>query len=198
MALKKCKECGKEVSTEAKTCPNCGAPVKTKSSVGCLTIIAIIFVIGMIGLLINNDKSDKTSKTQSDAPQKQEMVHKESTDQTAQIAYEVVQEWPIPNGGYGRVIVVDVRYRNEAGLRKVAEQIKNDTRGDRNAFVFIYDDKRAAELRIAALEDRLNKEDLAHHDSHMIGSYFRNANTGYHALTMMLQGVMGSAKEINL
>jgi uncharacterized membrane protein YvbJ len=27
MALIKCKECGKEVSSEAKNCPNCGYPI---------------------------------------------------------------------------------------------------------------------------------------------------------------------------
>lgn len=30
MALIKCKECGKEVSDKAKSCPNCGAPIDTK------------------------------------------------------------------------------------------------------------------------------------------------------------------------
>jgi len=68
MALTKCKECGKEVSTKAKECPSCGAPVKSSSSVGCLTIIAIIFVIGMIGSLFDNDKSYKSTKTQTSAP----------------------------------------------------------------------------------------------------------------------------------
>ncbi len=29
MALIRCRECGKEVSSIAKTCPNCGAPVDT-------------------------------------------------------------------------------------------------------------------------------------------------------------------------
>lgn len=29
MALIKCRECGKEISSEAKACPNCGCPVKT-------------------------------------------------------------------------------------------------------------------------------------------------------------------------
>ncbi|MBA3018962.1 MAG: zinc ribbon domain-containing protein [Desulfobacteraceae bacterium] len=65
MALKKCKECGKEVSTKAKECPSCGAPVKSSSSIGCLTIIAIIFVIGMIGSLFDNDKSDKSTNNPS-------------------------------------------------------------------------------------------------------------------------------------
>ena len=29
MALKPCRECGKKVSTEAQSCPNCGAPHPT-------------------------------------------------------------------------------------------------------------------------------------------------------------------------
>ena len=47
MALKNCKECGKEVSTKADTCPNCGAPIKAKGvgCVGCLTILILIGVI---------------------------------------------------------------------------------------------------------------------------------------------------------
>lgn len=77
MALKKCKECGKEVSTKAKECPSCGAPVKSSSSVGCLTIIAIIFIIGMIGSLFDNDKSDKTSRTQTTTPKTQEEIRKD-------------------------------------------------------------------------------------------------------------------------
>lgn len=77
MALKKCKECGKEVSTKAKECPSCGAPVKSSSSVGCLTIIAIIFVIAMIGSLCDNDKSDKTSRTQTTTPKTQEEIRKD-------------------------------------------------------------------------------------------------------------------------
>ncbi len=43
MALRKCKECGKEVSSKAKECPNCGAPVRKKvgGCGGCLTIIVV-------------------------------------------------------------------------------------------------------------------------------------------------------------
>ncbi len=63
MALKKCKECGNEVSTKAKKCPNCGAPVKTSSSVGCLTIIGVIFLIGLFGSLFDDNDSSKTTTT---------------------------------------------------------------------------------------------------------------------------------------
>jgi hypothetical protein len=50
MALKKCKECGKEVSTEAKACPNCGAKPPGRTSaftwfvLFALTAVAIYFL----------------------------------------------------------------------------------------------------------------------------------------------------------
>jgi hypothetical protein len=43
MALKKCKECGKEVSTNAKTCPHCG--VKNPG------VSAKDMIIGLLGLI---------------------------------------------------------------------------------------------------------------------------------------------------
>jgi len=46
VALKKCKECGKEISTEAKTCPNCGAN-NCRNNIGCGTVILVI-IVGMI------------------------------------------------------------------------------------------------------------------------------------------------------
>jgi hypothetical protein len=54
MALIKCHECGKDVSTEATACPNCGAGVRKPSSEssGGLLILGI-FVVGVlvVGLL---------------------------------------------------------------------------------------------------------------------------------------------------
>ncbi len=44
MALKECKDCGKEVSTNAKTCPHCGAPARA-SSVLIVLVKAILIVI---------------------------------------------------------------------------------------------------------------------------------------------------------
>lgn len=63
MALKKCKECGKEVSTKADKCPNCGA--KVKSSIGCLGAIGIIFLIGMVGNMIGGTNNSSTTSTTS-------------------------------------------------------------------------------------------------------------------------------------
>ena len=55
MALIKCKECGKEISDQAKVCPNCGRTRAPKGDkilyfVGTL-IIALIVGIGMLYFL---------------------------------------------------------------------------------------------------------------------------------------------------
>lgn len=59
MAMKKCKECGNDVSTKAGSCPKCGAVLKTKT--GCLGYIGaallIFIVLGVIGSLMNDDTS---------------------------------------------------------------------------------------------------------------------------------------------
>lgn len=44
MALIKCHECGSEVSTEAKTCPKCGATPKTKSNM--LAAVGSVVIAG--------------------------------------------------------------------------------------------------------------------------------------------------------
>lgn len=68
MALRKCKECGHQVSTKAKNCTNCGAPVKTQISTGIGCLIIILFLIAISGLFSSIDRgssipSKKTIKS---------------------------------------------------------------------------------------------------------------------------------------
>jgi hypothetical protein len=64
MALKSCRECGQKVSTEAPTCPHCGAkdPTRTRRSGGgiALILIGFIVVLGVIGAN-NNSNTDNTA-----------------------------------------------------------------------------------------------------------------------------------------
>ncbi len=46
MALKKCRECGGDVSTKAASCPKCGAKLKG-SGIGCLIVIIIVIILLM-------------------------------------------------------------------------------------------------------------------------------------------------------
>ena len=50
MSLKPCKDCGREVSTSAASCPNCGAPIRM-SGVGCLdSLVKIVSVVLLIAI----------------------------------------------------------------------------------------------------------------------------------------------------
>jgi len=96
------------------------------------------------------------------------------------------------------VIVVPPAQRTEEGLLALANQLWRETKADRNAFIYIYDDHRAALLRDKAIDERLSKADMKWHDDHFIGSYFRNINTGYHKVTIHLQGINGDVKAVPL
>lgn len=45
MALKKCVECGGEISSKADSCPKCGAPSRKGFSIGCIGVV-ILLVVG--------------------------------------------------------------------------------------------------------------------------------------------------------
>lgn len=63
MALKKCKECGKEVSTKAKICPHCGAELKKeRKPIGCGTAI-LAFIL--IFIIINHFSKTRDTPNQS-------------------------------------------------------------------------------------------------------------------------------------
>jgi len=64
-----CKECSKQVSTEAKACPHCGAaaPAKKKSKGGIGKWLLIVFAIGLVVVIL--PKKDKAT-TATSAPQK--------------------------------------------------------------------------------------------------------------------------------
>lgn len=72
MALKKCKECGGQVSTSAKVCPSCGAKAPRKTSIFAWMVLLTFLVI--IWESFNNDvspesgnrKTIKTDEVQSE------------------------------------------------------------------------------------------------------------------------------------
>ena len=66
MALQNCHECGHEVSSTAKKCPNCGASVKKNMPKGCATAIVIVIalIVVMIGIssIINSCEGRQAEK----------------------------------------------------------------------------------------------------------------------------------------
>jgi hypothetical protein len=57
MALRPCRECEQQISTDAKVCPHCGKRVGMSKSSGCL----LIFVLLIVGLIILLKISDSGS-----------------------------------------------------------------------------------------------------------------------------------------
>jgi len=117
------------------------------------------------------------------------------TPETPKVAYTVVWKHAIPNGGYTRSIYVDPGLRNEADLTALGRQLASDTKADRNAFVYIHDDEKAAKMfpNLATLSDA----ELAYYDKHEVGIYTRNINTGLHELAIMLAGPQGKMIKVN-
>ena len=60
MALKKCKECGEEISTKAKVCPKCGAPQKAKQYTISQLALVIVLVMFIYSLFSSDPKPSKT------------------------------------------------------------------------------------------------------------------------------------------
>ncbi|MFH2120927.1 MAG: hypothetical protein ABIJ25_11105 [Pseudomonadota bacterium] len=82
MALQKCHDCGKDVSSEAKSCPNCGAitrrieikPRQHNKPNGCLIIVGILFAFVMLVALINECEKNSNTKIYQEMLAKQEIL----------------------------------------------------------------------------------------------------------------------------
>jgi hypothetical protein len=99
MALIKCHECGKEVSTEAAACPSCGAkpkPAQTsslkKKRSPIWLIIGALVIVGVIGSIFgeSEDKHQdaKTPAAQATTPPPQELSQEEMEKQIALLKQE--------------------------------------------------------------------------------------------------------------
>lgn len=53
MAITKCKECGGQISTKAKTCPHCGAAIKKGSWLKWIGVLVLLFLVAyVVGMFI--------------------------------------------------------------------------------------------------------------------------------------------------
>lgn len=66
MAMVKCKECGKKISSKAKSCPSCGAPAAKKTS-RATWLVGIFLLVWFFSAIISNPKPE-ISKAVPSAP----------------------------------------------------------------------------------------------------------------------------------
>jgi hypothetical protein len=72
MALKACRECGQQISTEAETCPHCGVrkPIAGGGISPIAAAVLIIIVLGILAPLIQTRDPTPEEKAQQEAAQK--------------------------------------------------------------------------------------------------------------------------------
>lgn len=82
MSIVECKECGNQVSSKAKSCPNCGAPLKWKTSTFTWLVLFLFIVIIFAKSLEdtkNNQKSTIPDTTPKTTKKKPPFVEREAT-----------------------------------------------------------------------------------------------------------------------
>jgi DNA-binding LacI/PurR family transcriptional regulator len=111
----------------------------------------------------------------------------------SRLSYKIVEEWAIPNGGFGRTIVVNKVHPTEAELRSLGQKLTQYTKSEGTAYIFVYDDERAARNRLAAFREELTEAETRYHDRHAVAVYARNAETGFHQFRLHPKGLDGPA-----
>lgn len=123
MAMKKCKECGEEISSSAKKCPKCGKDQRNfymKHPV--LYTIIILILIGAFASSGNNSNTNTTTKS-STPTQKQETVYAvgdtitngdyeitiQNVNEAKKVGTQYLNSSPAEGGIY---VCVDFNYKN--------------------------------------------------------------------------------------
>ena len=88
MAMIRCKECKKKISSKAQSCPNCGAPVEIsekennkpkRKGRGCLLAFLILILVGIFILIGVTNTMDTSSPPKQPNKSSQEKIHASGT-----------------------------------------------------------------------------------------------------------------------
>ena len=136
MALRKCKECGKEVSSKASACPNCGAPVKNApTQYGCGGYL-VLLLIGILLLSIiphflpppapetaeqrseretreSKDRQAEEQQAQADQQKKAAIdAIAEAKTEKEKIRGQIKLDWEWRKGGFDNIMEADFKITN--------------------------------------------------------------------------------------
>ena len=99
MALINCKECGAQVSTQASSCPGCGAKVKKPTSKFTWVVLGII-ILGIIGAMAGGENNGGSSSgTPTLSPKEQALQN-----------LEFNFDWS--KGGFESIMMIDMTIKN--------------------------------------------------------------------------------------
>jgi hypothetical protein len=87
------------------------------------------------------------------------------------VAYTTLKRWTLPNGGEGKVIVISPAASNIPNLTRLRIQLKSDTRNDRYASIYIFNDEQAAQAQMKDRLPSLTDTESQFYGQHFIGTY---------------------------
>lgn len=106
MSIKKCKECGNDVSTSAKTCPHCGKKYPSGGLTTPVKIILFLVLLLVIGKLFNTpENSQKTNTTTTSPP-----IVTETSKDKAMRAINLDFKWK--KNGFDNIMMADFTITN--------------------------------------------------------------------------------------
>lgn len=111
MAMAKCRECGTEVSDEAKTCPKCGIAKPVKKTSLLVKILGGLFAIGFLGNLIGHGGSSNSSGSPAPVP---------VNPKTEALNAVKLAKWDWHKGGFDSVMLLNATIKND-GKRDVKD-----------------------------------------------------------------------------
>jgi|WetSurMetagenome_2_1015567.scaffolds.fasta_scaffold26925_5 hypothetical protein len=155
--------------------------------------IVAITIIGAVGPHAENNSSnrslsDSTPTTTFETDTIAQTPQPTPTVKT--ISYELLQQWDINNGGYGKTILIPTDYLNETDMTSLGQKLKEDTKNDKNSFISIFTNKEAAKLRDKL--SNLSKTEEDFYDKNYVGQYTKNGNSGFHTFVIYFDGVSGT------
>lgn len=101
MALINCKECGAQVSTQAKNCPSCGAKIKKPTSIITWIFLGLI-VFGIIGAMIGGENSGSNSSASGEP----------SLSPKEQALKDLDFKFDWSKGGFDNIMMIDMTIKN--------------------------------------------------------------------------------------
>lgn len=126
MAMVKCRECGKEVSDEAKTCPNCGVEKPAPPSKGgnyAKLVFGALLVTAMVRCI--SDQDDRKSHVEADAD-RQHVAAAMTPEQSAQQAAQRMKDEAEFQSVVSRLKALRASTKNPASFELVEALLMDD------------------------------------------------------------------------
>jgi hypothetical protein len=114
MSLHACKECNREISSDAKVCPHCGKKQGTSTGVGCLAVLGILLLGGAISSWLRDNQSTTPQEVVQPKPPAPPLKPPAATETLGTAKKELASGQPDKVADLVKPLLTDPKYGKEA------------------------------------------------------------------------------------